>query len=114
VPPAHTETFSAGFWLAAPSKELYDHFLSVMNHYRRFDPHTMEQSLLNYVFRNEGAMPWKELDYTWSATWPNAADVKAGVATLHEKFWRAGTEDLQELWWQSKRLMEDYYNKTQT
>jgi alpha-N-acetylglucosamine transferase len=110
-PPTRTDTFSAGFWMAAPSKEMYQYLLSVMNHYRRFDPHTMEQSLMNYAFRSEGVMPWKELDYKWSATWPNEKDLKGEVATLHEKFWRAGTKDLQDLWWQSKQMMEKYYDE---
>ncbi len=110
-PPMHTYSFSAGFWTCAPSKEVYQYLLSVMNHYRRFDPHAMEQNLLNYAFRSGGAMPWKELDYKWSATWPGEKDLKGQVATLHEKFWRAGTKDLQDLWWQSKQMMENYYDE---
>ena len=61
-PPMQTDAFSAGFWVMAPSREMFAYLLSVMDHWRRFDPHTMEQSLLNYAFRREGAMPWGELD----------------------------------------------------
>ena len=67
-PPPPTPVFSAGIWLAAPSRELFAYLLSVMTHRGRFNAHTMEQSLLNYAFRREGAMPWMELDFTWSAT----------------------------------------------
>ena len=108
-PPLQTEVFSAGFWLAAPSTELFEYFLSVMNHYRRFDPHTMEQSLLNYAFRRDGPMPWSELHYQWSATWPNLDDFEAGVATLHEKFWSVGPQELQDLWKRQKDAMERHF-----
>jgi alpha-N-acetylglucosamine transferase len=108
-PPLHTEVFSAGFWLAAPSQELFKYLISVMSHYRRFNPRTMEQSLLNYAFREDGAMPWQELDYRWSATWPSMKDLEGGVATLHEKFWRTGPDELRSLWWEWKEKMEAYY-----
>ncbi|KAL1961497.1 hypothetical protein VTN77DRAFT_1676 [Rasamsonia byssochlamydoides] len=108
-PPEHRDIFSAGFWVAAPSHELFRYLLSVMRHYRRFDPTTMEQSLLNYAFRKRGPMPWQELDYRWSATWPNVRDLEGGVATLHEKFWRAGPDELRQLWWELKEEMENYY-----
>src|SRR5690606_15015291 len=97
-PPLNTNVFSAGFWVAAPSQELFDYFLDLTTHYRRFDPHTMEQSLLNYAFRRDGPMPWRELHYKWSATWPSFRDVEGGVVTLHEKFWAAGPKELRELW----------------
>ncbi|RDI85307.1 hypothetical protein Vi05172_g4697 [Venturia inaequalis] len=108
-PPLPTIVFSAGFWVAAPSLALFQYLLAVMNHYRRFDPHTMEQSLLNYAFRRDGAMPWVELDYRWSATWPGENDVEGGVATLHEKFWSTGPDVLRERWRDARRRMEAYY-----
>lgn len=106
-PPPPTETFSSGFWLIAPSIEMYVYLLSVMGNYRRFDPHTMEQSLLNYAFRRQGTMPWVELHYQWSATWPNVMDVEEKVVTLHEKFWNTGPVELQRLWWDIKIRMEE-------
>jgi len=69
IPPIPTKGFSAGFWLAAPSDELFNYLLSIMDHWMRFSPNGMEQSLLNYAFRRDGGMPWGELDYQWSATW---------------------------------------------
>lgn len=108
-PPLSSESFSAGFWIAAPSHELFAYLLSVMQHYRRFNPHTMEQSLLNYAFRRNGPMPWREIHYKWSATWPSYRDVEGGVATLHEKFWTTGPKELREMWWEQKRRMEQYH-----
>jgi alpha-N-acetylglucosamine transferase len=109
-PPLPTNVFSAGFWVAAPSLDMFQYLLSVMNHYRRFDPHTMEQSLLNYAFRRDASMPWIELDYQWSATWPNEKDVEGNVATLHEKFWSTGPDELQGKWQHARRRMEAYYD----
>ena len=108
-PPLQTESFSAGFFMIAPSPDLFHYLLSVMNHYRRFDPHTMEQSLLNYAFRKDGPMPWRELHYRWSTTWPNLEDLEAGVVTLHEKFWSTGPLELQILWRRQREAMERYF-----
>lgn len=109
VPPPPTEVFSAGFWVVAPSKEMYGYLMSVMGRWRRFDPHTMEQSLLNYAFRRSGPMPWFELDWKWSATWPSERDVEGGVRTLHEKWWGTGPERLRERWLAASREMEGFY-----
>ncbi|RFU35353.1 hypothetical protein B7463_g986, partial [Scytalidium lignicola] len=112
-PPPPTTIFTAGFWLAAPSKEMYRYLMSVTSHYRRFDPHTMEQSLLNYAFRRDGAMPWFELDYMWSATWPSLRDFKGGVASLHEKFGMTGPDELRAIWEEAKGKMQKYYETTE-
>ncbi|KAF2756986.1 nucleotide-diphospho-sugar transferase [Pseudovirgaria hyperparasitica] len=110
-PPLQTPNFSAGFWLVAPSKELYAYLMSVMQHYHRFDPETMEQSLLNYAFRREGPMPWRELDYKWSATWPNQKDVQGEVKSLHEKFWTAGPKELRQMWKVKHNEMETWWRR---
>jgi alpha-N-acetylglucosamine transferase len=110
-PPLPTSVFSAGFWIAAPSHEIFVYLLSVMSHHRRFHPHTMEQSLLNYAFRRDAGMPWLELDYRWSATWPNERDVEGGVASLHEKFWKTGNENLQRRWEEVRQSMEEFYRE---
>ena len=62
-PPISHNKFSAGFWVIAPSKEIFNYFQSVMDHYRRFHPTEMEQSLMNYAYRRDGAMPWAEIGY---------------------------------------------------
>ena len=108
-PPLQSQFFSAAFFMIAPSPALFEYLLSVMSHNHRFDPHTMEQSLLNYAFRRFGPMPWRELHYKWSATWPNLEDLGAGVVTLHEKLWRTGPPELQRLWRLQKDAMERYY-----
>lgn len=109
VPPLQTNVFSAGFWLVAPDRQVFEHLLSVMAHWRRFDPHTMEQSLLNYVYRRDGAMPWRELSWKWSATWPNELDAEMGIASLHEKWWKTGPERLRERWQALRKEMEKFH-----
>ncbi|PBP15646.1 glycosyl transferase family 8 protein [Diplocarpon rosae] len=108
-PPIPTKVFSAGFWMAAPSREMFVYLMSVMQHWRRFDPFAMEQSLLNYAFRRDGPMPWLELPPQWSATWPNMRDWDAGVATLHEKWWGVGPDELRAKWNGVRTEMEQFF-----
>ena len=112
-PPPPTDSFSAGFWITAPSKEMFDYLMSVMGHWRRFNPHTMEQSLLNYAFRREGPMPWFELGCELSATWPNLKDWEAGVKSLHEKWDRTGPKEMREKWSKVKSEMEVFQQRLQ-
>lgn len=98
IPHLQSLNFGAGFWIAAPNRQIYAHLLSVMGHWKRFDAYTMEQSLLNYVFRRNGPMPWRELNWKWSTTWPSERDRKAGLVTLHEKWWGNGPQELQDIW----------------
>lgn len=109
-PPPPTNLFSAGFWILAPSREMYSYLMSVTEHRGRFNPTTMEQSLLNYAFRREGAMPWIELSYKWSATWPNMEDFDGGVASLHEKLQWNGPDELQHLWANYKKRMDAFFS----
>jgi alpha-N-acetylglucosamine transferase len=111
-PPPPTESFSAGFWLAAPSKEMFEYLTSVMGNWRRFHPHTMEQSLLNYAFRRGGPMPWYELGWEWSATWPSLRDLEGGVRSLHEKWDHVGPEELREKWRKVKSEMGTFQQGT--
>lgn len=110
-PPLQTLSFSAGFFLVAPDRQIYAHLLSVMGVPRRFDPFTMEQSLLNYVFRRDGMMPWRELHWKWSATWPNEKDVEMEVVTLHEKLWKTGPQPLRDMWNRRKGEMLNFHEK---
>jgi alpha-N-acetylglucosamine transferase len=109
-PPSKTKAFNAGFWVVAPSEELFRYLMSVMEHLLRFDLHEMEQSLLNYALRREGAMPWAELDYRWNADYVNMKDYEGGVVALHEKLWKTGPDHLKDLWKSWKMRKEEHYN----
>ncbi|KAF2638545.1 nucleotide-diphospho-sugar transferase [Massarina eburnea CBS 473.64] len=109
VPPFQTLSLSAGFFMVAPDKMMFKHLESVIQHEGRFNPWSMEQSMLNYVFRRDGPMPWRELNWRWSATWPSEKDVEMGVHSLHEKFWVSGPQSLSDMWRSRKDEMLKYY-----
>ncbi|KAF1942350.1 nucleotide-diphospho-sugar transferase [Clathrospora elynae] len=98
VPPVQTNYANAGFFLIAPDPEMYEHLMSVMQHEGRFETNFMEQDMLNYVFKRDGLMPWRELDWKWSANFVNERDVEMGVHSLHGKFWKEGPEEVQKRW----------------
>lgn len=111
-PPIERNSLSGGFWIVAPSNELFNYYMFVMQSstlgiFRPFDPQFMEQAMLNYVHRRPGGnMPWVALDYKWSATFPNDRDVAGGVASMHDKFWANGPDVLKERWKKKKEEME--------
>jgi alpha-N-acetylglucosamine transferase len=111
TPPLQAKAFNAGFFLVKPDRAVYAHLVSVMAIVGRFDTHTMEQGLLNYVFRREGCMPWRELHWRWSATWPTERDLEMEVVTLHDQLWATGPQALQDLWNAKKGEMLNFHEK---
>ncbi|EPE30162.1 Nucleotide-diphospho-sugar transferase [Glarea lozoyensis ATCC 20868] len=116
IPPMERDQLSAGFWVAAPSNELFNYYMSVMQSstyglFRPFDPQFMEQAMFDYTHRRDGRMPWKSLNYTWSATFPGIQDITAGVASLHDKFWIHGPDQLTARWKKKKEEMESLHGK---
>lgn len=127
IPPLEREGFNAGFWVAAPSTELFNYYMAFLHQptwsgkYLPFEPQFMEQAMLNRVHSRAhvdpgdgregmGMMPWASLDWRWSATYPHQGDWDAGVAVLHAKFWKQGITDGQELWRQKFKEMEAHAN----
>ncbi|KAJ4355665.1 uncharacterized protein N0V89_003685 [Didymosphaeria variabile] len=111
TPPLQTKSFNAGFFLVAPDRQIYKHLVSVMALVGRFDTYTMEQGLLNYVFRREGLMPWRELHWKWSATWPNEQDLEMEVVALHDQSWKTGPQQLRDMWNARKGEMLNFHDK---
>ncbi|KAF2448110.1 glycosyltransferase family 8 protein [Karstenula rhodostoma CBS 690.94] len=111
TPPLQAESFDAGFFLLKPDRRVFAHLLSVMALVGRFDPQAMDQGLLNYVFRREGCMPWRELHWRWSATWPTERDLEMDVVTLHDRLWRTGPQPLRDLWNAKKGEMLNFHEK---
>lgn len=107
VPPIQTNYANAGFFLIAPDQHMYDHLMEVMKLENRFPTTYMEQDLLNYVFRREGPMPWRELDWHWSANFVNEEDVKFGVHALHGKFWREGPQSVRDRYSQMMHELDE-------
>lgn len=130
-PPEPGDYFSAGFFLCQPSLVLYEYYLSLtrssattvekdeeeIKKKQKFEPFLGEQSLLNYAHRRDGPMPWHEVHFTWTTTWPSWREVKKGAKSLHEKWWRDDLpemederdQDLQRRWWQVRWEMEGFY-----
>ncbi|KAI8930791.1 hypothetical protein NX059_011815 [Plenodomus lindquistii] len=108
VPPLSTNYANAGFFLIAPDESMYNHLMTVMKHEGRFSTTFMEQDMLNYVFRREGPMPWRELNWKWSANFVNDKDVEFGVHSLHGKFWWEGPVTVRRKWSQTMEKMIEF------
>ena len=83
------DIFNGGFFICAPSQRLFRHYKKILEIPQRFNSDLMEMALLNYAHRKDGPMPWGRLPNTWSIRNPNWRDVEGGVASVHEKWWKA-------------------------
>ncbi len=57
-------------------------------------------------------MPWTEVYYQWTTTWPSMKEFKAGAASLHEKWWDESIgldKDLRRLWYEAKGQMVGWH-----
>ena len=117
-PPDPTEQmYGAGFFLTTPSDELFDYYMHILySPEARFDPGFPEQNLMNYAHRRDGPMPWKDVDYKWTTTFPTMAEYEAGAKSLHHKWWwdetnipDHGLNKLTTKWYQVRGEMEGFY-----
>ena len=117
-PDPDEQMYGAGFFLTTPSNELFDYYMHVLYCPEgRFDPVFPEQNLMNYAHRRDGPMPWKDVDYKWTTTFPTMAEYEAGAKSLHHKWWWSSTDipehglnQLTTKWFQVRGEMEGYYN----
>jgi alpha-N-acetylglucosamine transferase len=89
-PPTNINTpeyMNGGFFMLAPDLVMFEHFKSIMNIENSFNQKYMEQSLINYVHRKEGPMPWIETQEQWCIRYPNENDFEKGLVSMHEKWW---------------------------
>ena len=111
-PPPAGDYFSSGFFLCQPSIEIFDYYLSIAKIEDRFNSDAPEQNLLNYAHRRDGPMPWTDVYYKWTTTWPSMKEYEAGAHSLHEKWWDESIEldpKLRKLWYIARGEMEGYY-----
>ncbi|KAK4690115.1 hypothetical protein P7C71_g6609, partial [Lecanoromycetidae sp. Uapishka_2] len=104
-PPTGQDTFGVGFFLCKPSIAMFNYYLRLSKIKDRFNSNAPEQGLLNYAHRADGPMPWTEVYYKWTTTWPSMKEFEAGAASLHEKWWdRSIVLDpkLRDLWFGAK------------
>lgn len=111
-PPDHNDYFSSGFMLAKPSIEMFNYYISLTKIEGRFRANALEQDLLNYAHRRDGPMPWMDVYYKWTTTWPSMKEYDAGAASLHEKWWDESIAldlKLRKLWYMVRGEMEGYH-----
>ncbi|KAL6705038.1 hypothetical protein ACN47E_007441 [Coniothyrium glycines] len=112
VPPLPDFYANSGFLMIAPDRNMYNHLLDVMRIPNRFGTQFPDQDILNYVFRREGPMPWREIDWKWSSNFVNERDVEMGVHALHVKAWADGPQAVKDRWRQDQedmiRLLGDF------
>lgn len=81
-----------------PCLELLSYYVSLMQTpMKHFEPYLPEQHLWNYAHRGEykgGNMPWAHLNLTWNVQAANLKDIEGGTASIHEKFWNPGKQEL--------------------
>lgn len=117
-PPAGGE-LNGGFFMLKPSRVAFDYYCSVLELPRRFDASMMEQNLLRYAHRRDGNMPWTTFaPGRWNVNWPRLADLRGGVASLHDKFWEEGNKEWIErelvvMWWRVRGEMEGYWQRVE-
>ncbi|KAJ5804935.1 hypothetical protein N7474_010822 [Penicillium riverlandense] len=102
--------FNAGVILLSPSRDIFKHYLGVLNRTELFDGVFPEQNLLNYVHRRDGPMPWKSLDLLWHLPGPTEADFEAGMAILHCKFWKPAPDPCQQSAVSRRWEMQGYWS----
>ena len=111
-PPPAGDYFSGGFFLCQPSMVTFNYYLAIAKIKDRFNSNAMEQGLLNYAHRREGPMPWTDIYYKWTTTWPSMKEYEAGAHSLHEKWWDEKIRldpDLRKLWYIARGEMEGYH-----
>lgn len=110
------EWMCSGFMVFKPSQEIFQYYTSIMERKDSFDPMFPDQNLLNYAHRWDGPMPWTNVYYKWTSTYPTIKEYAMGAAALHEKYWMEGNRSEEEgqdvlgrMWLDVKRDMEEFY-----
>ena len=106
----------SGFMVFKPSQEIFEYYSSIMEREDSFDPMYPDQNLLNYAHRWDGPMPWTNVYYKWTSTYPTIKEFAMGAAALHEKYWldinrieEEGQDILGGMWLKVKSDMEAFY-----
>ena len=104
--------FSGGFFLAQPSIEAFNYYRHLASMEGRFDSNGMEQHMLNYAHRKDGPMPWVEVNYIYTTTWPSLREYEAGAHSMHEKWWDQSLQlddELRAMWYQARDDMKAFH-----
>ena len=106
----------SGFMVFKPSQEIFEYYSSIARRNNSFSPQFPDQNLLNYAHRWDGPMPWTNVYYKWTSTYPTIKEYAMGAAALHEKYWvdsnrveAEGQSILGDMWSKVKNDMEVFY-----
>lgn len=101
--------FNAGFFMLRPDKTMFDYFVGLLDIEGRFNPKFPEQNLLNYAFRWDGAMPFREISPVWNTNFATEDDLKAGTASIHTKWWKPQDAPMMSFALSKRWQMEGFY-----
>ncbi|KAJ5167898.1 uncharacterized protein N7482_003492 [Penicillium canariense] len=88
----HTaSTFNSGLFIYSPSVEIFQYYMTLVDHPELYYTGVPDQDLLNYAHRWGGPMAWKRLHWSWYINEPNDNDFQGKMALLHTKWWEQGT-----------------------
>ena len=115
-PDPSSDWMCSGFMVFKPSQEIFEYYSSIARRENSFDPQFPDQNLLNYAHRRDGPMPWTNVYYKWTSTYPTIKEYAMGAAALHEKYWvdgnrveAEGQSILGDKWSKVKNDMEVFY-----
>ncbi|KAF6232942.1 hypothetical protein HO173_008905 [Letharia columbiana] len=115
-PDPSLEWMCSGFMVFKPSQEIFEYYTSIMERENSFDPNFPDQNLLNYAHRWDGPMPWTNVYYKWTSTYPSIKEYAMGAAALHEKYWMdynrveaEGQNIIGDMWLKVHSDMEAFY-----
>lgn len=117
-PDPSLEWMCSGFMVFKPSQEIFEYYTSIMERENSFDPNFPDQNLLNYAHRWDGPMPWTNVYYKWTSTYPSIKEYAMGAAALHEKYWMdvnrveaEGQNIIGDMWLKVRSDMEAFYRE---
>lgn len=117
-PDPSLEWMCSGFMVFKPSQAIFEYYTSIMERENSFDPNFPDQNLLNYAHRWDGPMPWTNVYYKWTSTYPSIKEYAMGAAALHEKYWMdvnrveaEGQNIIGDMWLKVRSDMEAFYRE---
>ncbi|KAL4877526.1 nucleotide-diphospho-sugar transferase [Aspergillus karnatakaensis] len=78
---------NAGFFVLAPSEQMFGYYLALLDKPGVFDPSYPEQNLLNCAHRVDGRMPWRDIGPGWNMKGVRREDYASGLRSMHQKWW---------------------------
>jgi alpha-N-acetylglucosamine transferase len=117
IPPVPWPYFNAGFLMLSPDMKLFEYYTSLLEVEGKFDSTYPEQNLLNYAHREDGPMPWKEMNWKWNVNLPTMRDLEAGVKSLHVKGWSEGNglqpveKGIRDIWAKTKKELNRFWEE---